>query len=118
MKYQINKVPLLIMGLLLVLFVLLPLGVTCELGARLKVENQTDQTLSIFVRFGEIDASYHIGDVAPGAKIKNKNPKILISDVYYIEAKNLQGKVVYSRKFWWEELETIKWKVVIPPLQK
>ncbi|MFC2021808.1 hypothetical protein ACFLTR_01145 [Chloroflexota bacterium] len=79
--------------------------------APLCIHNQTNQTLSIFIH--EILE----GEVAPGAKLKVEGMPDIYWD-YPIEAKNPQGEVVFSRVFKWEELHDMKWKVVIPPLEK
>jgi hypothetical protein len=84
--------------------------------APIRVENQTDQTLSIYVRFGTVNETYHMGDVEAGSEIKNEHAPIGISSVYYIEAKNIQGEVVYYRKFGGQYLIDADWKIVIPPL--
>lgn len=117
MNCQVNRYLLPILYFLLVLTMLLPSTVACEPRAPIQVENKTDQTLAIFVRFGTVDKSYHLGDVTPGAEISNKNAPIMISNVYYIEAKNHQGELVYTREFSYDELKAADWKVVIPPLQ-
>jgi hypothetical protein len=93
------------------------LGVlSCDPAAPLRVENQSDQTLSIFVKHET--GTYRIGNVAPGTEIENENPLILRFSVFPIEAINERGDVVYSRVFALEELrDYMDWKVVIPPLQ-
>jgi hypothetical protein len=111
-----NSKKILLSVLMLAVVILSPLATACEPIAPLRIENQTDQTLSIFVRFGTADKYYHLGDVAPGEDIKNKNPGILTSNVYYLEAKNSQGEIIYSKKYNDLELDKLDWKVVIPPL--
>lgn len=100
--------------ILLLLAVLLPTVVACDPRAPIRVENQTEQILAIFVRFGTVDKSHHLGDVTPGAEIRNKNAPIMISNVYYIEGKNPQEEVVYAKEFSYDELKAADWKVVIP----
>jgi len=82
--------------------------------APLRIENQTDQTLSIYVRWD--GQAYYVGDVAAGAEIKNSNRQILQFSSFPIEARDAQGNLVYSKTYTTVELiEKLDWKVVIPP---
>jgi len=117
MYYIRNKLIILSVYCLLNLLVLLVLNLSCEPMAPLRVENQTDETLSIYVKWQ--DEVYYVGDVAPGEEIKNDNPRILEFSSFPIEAKDAQGNVVYSRIYTMVEMtEKLHYKVVIPPLQK
>ena len=116
MKHSgIRKV--LMVGSLLLLLTLSFALLSCEPVAPLRIENQSDQTLYIYVRWH--GQTYYVGDVAPGAEIKNNNRQILQFSSFPIEATNAQGNVVYSKTYTTLELmEKLDWKVVIPPLQK
>ena len=117
MNYVINRLSLITIYCLLGIIILLILNTSCEPIAPLRVENQTDQTLSIYVRWHE--EAYYVGDVAPGEEIKNTNPRILHLGSFPIEAEDAQGNVVYSKTYTNLELrKELKWKVVIPPLEE
>ena len=104
------------LGLILVLVTVLVSSSACEPYAPLRVQNQTDQTLSIYVVW--LDKSYYVGDVAPGEEIQNENRNILQFSSFPIEAKDAQGNVVYSKTYTGLELrQKLHWTIVIPPLQ-
>jgi hypothetical protein len=95
---------------------MLPLFTVACIGepmAPLKVKNETNLTLSIYVNIDWLDETYFVGDVAPGKEIENENPKILHFGRFPIEAKDAQGKVVYSDTYSVFQLEDAHWKVVI-----
>jgi len=72
MKQGKNRRILLLAGCVLILIMLSLLTAACEPIAPLRIENQTDQTLSIYVRWlGDV---YYVGDVEPGEEIRNDNP--------------------------------------------
>jgi hypothetical protein len=76
--------------------------------APIQVQNNTAQTLSIYI------SETYIGDVEPGRKINNS--KVWIRSRFNIEAKNAQGEVFYSREFSFDEMEhDMDWTIVIPP---
>ena len=102
---------LLLAILMVVLIVSLLLGACGEPAAPLKVKNDTDQTLSIYVVWD--GKAYYVGDVAPGAEIKNKNLNILQFSSFPIEAKDTQGNVVYSDEYSDIQLIEAHWRIVI-----
>ena len=80
----------------------------------LKVDNQTDQKLVIFID------GYSQGYIQPGriTEIVTRaiDPLNIYPDrKYLIEAKTEDGEVVYSEKFTWQELDDMDWTTVIPP---
>jgi hypothetical protein len=95
---------LMVISLVILLVLLLP---ACEPIAPIKVQNNTDQNLTIFIN------GINIGDVAPGGEIRNR--KELIVDRYKIEAKNSQGQTLYKQERTYEDMKKMDWKVVIPP---
>ncbi len=108
MKYERNKA-LLLLSFIAVAALLLT-AIACEPAAPIKIKNDTDQILTIFIY------DQRIGDVKPGEEIINKVVTIVHSD-YLIEAKDVQGNIVYSKEFSYKELEKTDWKLVIPPLE-
>ena len=87
-------------------------SIACERPAPIRVVNQTDQTLTIFI------TKQKIGEVGPGAEISNQNSLVPAGGIkeYLIEAKNAQGNSVYSRSFTFDQLSRdMNWRVVIPP---
>jgi len=113
-----NKRNIFLFLILMILALLSLFSAACEPIAPLRIRNETDQTLSIFVKFGAIEQFYKMGNVEPGEEIKNENSRILRSDVYYIEAKSIQGEIIYSKKYSYVYLiEELDWKIVIPPIE-
>ena len=111
MKYQ-RVFIISLLSLILILGAVLI--ISCEPIAPLKVKNETDQTLSIYVVWQ--DEAYYVGDVKPGEEIRNENSSILHLGSFPIEAKDSMGNVVYSRTYTGLELrQELKWKVVITP---
>lgn len=98
--------------LLMVVFLMLPLifSQACIVGVEpttppVQIRNNTAQILSIY-----LDGSY-IGDVAPGAEIKNY--KVYVKDNFKVEAKNTQGEIIYSKNLTLEEVKKVNWKIII-----
>jgi hypothetical protein len=99
---------------------LLPLLTGCwgDPGTFLKIDNQTDQTLVIFID------NLHDADVQPEELKEFPTTNILPENIYpddkkfLIEAKTKQGEVIYSENFTWQELDDMDWTIVIPPLKK
>jgi hypothetical protein len=56
------------------------------------------------------------GNLTPGDIIKVKNISGTLSYIL-IEAKNVQGDIIFSKNFSTSELYDDGWKVVIPPKQ-
>ena len=92
--------------------------VGCEEWAPISIKNDTNQTLTIYMAVsggGDITDQTPrelVGMVPPPNEIRvNTTGASLYS--YLIEARNSQNQIVYSRIFMREELERMKWKVVI-----
>jgi len=98
----IQKV-LMIISLVILLVLLLP---ACEPIAHIKIQNKTEQNLTIFIN------DINIGDVAPGGEIRNR--KEWVTERYKIEAKNSQGQTLYKQEITYEDMKKMDWKVVIP----
>jgi hypothetical protein len=105
MKCQQNGTPLIILMAML-LVVLLLLAAACEPGLSIAVENQTEQNLIIY------NVGRQIGEVAPG-KIAKMHAGLDIGA--FIEARNSEGEVVYSKQFTRLELYHARYKIVISP---
>ena len=102
---KINIV-LIIISFLLLSFTLFSFS-ACERVAPIRVQNNTEETLSIFID------SVHIGDVAPGEDIKNKT--IWITARFVIEARSSHGQTIYKEEITFENMKKIDWKVIISP---
>jgi len=92
-------------GVLLLLSLLL-VGGACEPALPLEVENKTNQVLTIYVN------DFREFNVAPGEIVKERTVPMIYGK-YVVEAKNSQGKVVYSRQFEVKELQEADFKIVI-----
>ena len=79
---------------------------SCEPIVPLKVENQTKIVLAIYVE------NHKAGEVKPNEIIKIKDVPMTLTH-YRIEAINKKGEIIYSKKFSWDELHDLDWKVVI-----
>jgi hypothetical protein len=100
--------------LLLLLGTIIGTSLACERPIPVRVVNQTDQVLTIFIR-GNL-----IGDVKPGEEIKNESRFVSTAfKDYLVEAKNTQGDTIYSRSFTYDQLNRdLNLRVDIPPLEK
>jgi hypothetical protein len=115
-----KRFPIVIFSVALLLVLLLSSSAcTCDPAVWIEFNNQTDQTLSIF-----IDGSASQGDVLPGETLRTGTMSIWGSPdppwgdgdyKYLIEAKTKDGEVVYSEEFTWQELDDMDWTIVIPP---
>lgn len=115
MKSHRRRKSMVWLSLIMVLNLIAATSVTCERAAPIRVVNQTDQTLTIFI------IKQKIGEVSPGGEIKNQNRLAPVAGIreFLIEAKNAQGDTLYSRSFTYDQLSRdMGWKVVIPPLEK
>lgn len=83
----------------------------CEQIAPVVVHNETDEILTIRIN------NRDIGDVEPRSSIRNELVWATAGD-YEIEARNAHGNIIFSKKFSYDEIKKIDWKVVISPLQK
>jgi hypothetical protein len=105
------------LGLLLMLMVISASSVACW-GSPLfdlMIENQTGQTLTVFID------GLRIGEVGPGGQITRKNTPWDIGE-YLIEAKNAQGEVIFDETLTRSDMQRIDnkriYKATIPPLTK
>lgn len=84
-------------------------------GVSITVVNETDDLVSIYVD-GWLEYS-----VPPRASKEFTTIAISPINVYsenkefLIEAKTKSGDIIYSKKFSWQELHDMNWKIVIPP---
>jgi len=94
--------------------------VACDPLAPLKVENRTNQILTVYAAYTKYehvnagDDRELLGSVEPGKVLE---PEYFpgSAETYLFEAKNTDVNLVYSKEFTKKELKTAKWKVVIPP---
>jgi hypothetical protein len=93
-----------------------------ESFAPLIIENDTDQTLTIYVAVsggGEITDQTPrdmVGIVQPATETRFDNVAASLS-IYLFEARNSQNQIVYNREFTREELKKIQWKIVVSTSQ-
>ena len=109
MKRQ-QSIGILLLTIVFLIVGLLLLGQACDPAVPLQIENRTDMVLTIYVE------GVNDGQVEPNKSIKIKDV-VAIFSYLQIEAKNSKGEVIYSRKFSFNELVDVDWKVVIPPLK-
>jgi len=83
------------------------LSISCEPLVTLEFENQTEQSLIIYVNDLRID------NILPGHTIKRRTVPLMDSE-FLIEAKNKVGETLYFKKFVYKELHDVDFKVVIP----
>ena len=103
------------LGLILMLIVMLAVSTACwgSPNFELIIENPTQHELTIYVN------DYEIGNVSHGEQIKDTG---LLWDTgkYHVEAKNIQGEIIFSETLTREKMQRIEsrvYKVVISPLQ-
>ena len=111
-----KRFPIVILSAVLIISLLTSSACIGDPTVDLSVNNQTDQTVKIFI--SGLPQVY----VPPGKVEKFATMQILpYSDLsppdhkYLIEAKTEDGEVVLSEEFTWQELEEIDWTIVIPP---
>jgi hypothetical protein len=92
-------------ALIALLIVLLLLALACEPALTYWVENRTDQALIIY------NNSIKIGEVAPGETAK-MDP-VPGMGRYWIDARNSEGELVYTRELSGSQLRDLGGKVVI-----
>ena len=118
MKYRVKITRLTLIFLSIILLPLLLTSCWGDPGVFIEIDNQTDQTLSIYIE--ELQHS----DVPPGEITEiatmeiwpDPNPPWGTEDYQYpIEAKTKDGEVVYSEKFTWQELRDMDYTIAIPP---
>ena len=110
-----RKKYLVLVSLALLISVTLPVLNACEPGYEIKVENSTEQVLTIYYDVGRTGYFVTLGDVESGEYIYT--PDFWINDGYcQIDAKNMEGELIFSREFtWWEMRDDYKFVVVITP---
>ena len=112
----IKIVTLLLVSLMLCVIFL----IACEPMATFKIENDTDQTLNVFVaasgldRVDISDPRISAGPVEPGEILRFKGIPHTSFNTFLIEARDAQGNLVYSQEFKLQELEKANWKIMIP----
>ncbi len=80
---------------------------------KLILENQTACELTIYVN------DHKVGNVSPGERMMDDIPITITK--FHIEGRNPQGEIVFSETLTREQMQKIEslvYKVVIPPLQK
>ena len=113
-----RKKYLVLVSLALLISVTLPVLNACEPGYEIKVENSTEQVLTIYYDVGRTGYFVTLGDVESGEHIYT--PDFWINDGYcQIDAKNMEGELIFSREFtWWEMRDDYKFIVVITPSEE
>ena len=107
---------LLVQLLFLIFGVFLLSVLSCEPGFELKVENNTDKVLTIYVDVSAMGKPARQGNIEPGEHIYTRG-LWLVEEPYEIIAKNKHGDIVYSREFGYFELrDDYDFKVVISEL--
>jgi hypothetical protein len=102
-------VPLLILSLMLGALIL---TTSCwgDPGFQLIIENKSQYDLTVYVN------NYKVGDVKAGEQIEDHFG--MDTGRYKIEAKNVQGEMIFSKTFTFDQMQRIDnkriWKVVIP----
>ena len=90
----------------------------CDPTIRLNLENQSAKTLDVYINqklLGKVD---EMGEKTFSTLLipyKSNTPWAPASGKYLIEAKTLERETVYSKEFTWQELDDMKWKIVISP---
>ena len=111
-RVKIQRIALICVYAILLLFLLT--GCWGDPGTRIRVNNLTDQTLTIFI--DELQEY----DIPPGDILAFGTTLIYPKNIYpddkkfLIEAKTKNGEVVYSDNFSWQELDDMEWTIVIP----
>jgi hypothetical protein len=117
-KARGKRLSIVILSAILLVLLLTPSACTCDPAVWIEFNNQTDQTLGIFIGGAYQD------DVSPGETLRfatmaiwgSPNPPWGDGDFkYLVEAKTEDGEVVYSEEFTWQELDDMDWTIVIPP---
>jgi hypothetical protein len=117
-KARSKRLSLVFLGVILLIPLLAASACTCDPAVWIKINNQTDQTVGIFIM------GVYQNDVSPGEVRRIGTMEIWGDDsppwgdgnfLYLIEAKTDDGEVVYSEEFTWQELDDMDWTIVIPP---
>jgi len=112
--------PMLPSVVLLFLFTIAIFVSACEPGGWPTIDNQTNQDLTILVitvRENEFSGQIRNYGVVPARTTKRLASITFVRRewVYRIQAEDPSGKVVFSQDYNMDDLEKIKWKIVIPP---
>jgi hypothetical protein len=92
--------------IILIIICLLPLLTSCDPPLPLEVQNQTDQSIAIYV------GGHHFFDVLPHGTTKS-NTLAMIYSKYFVEAINENGDIIYSRAFGFDDLRKNKNTIII-----
>jgi transposase-like protein len=101
-----NSFPLTLCSAIALLILLVPL-LSCDYEYTVKIKNETDQTLTVYIR----DKLQN--EVKPGETIKGKLISVYLRHLFV--AKDMQGNILYTREFTKYELGDMHWKIVIRP---
>jgi hypothetical protein len=96
-------------SVIVVTLALVSLG--CDPGHDVEYHNQTEERLSVY-RFGRYDFTLEPGQQATYGVLE-------FSGSMTVEAKDDDGRVVYSSAFTWEQLRQMNWEIAItdnPPI--
>jgi hypothetical protein len=113
MKHK-SKVLLVLFSLVLLVGSMLPVLTACKTIYTIRIENGTEQILTIYYDVGGTGYFVTLGDVKPDEHIYTPDFNI---DFGYcqIDAKNVESEIVFSREYDWWELDDMDWTVVITP---
>jgi len=113
MKYK-SKILLVLFSLMLLIGIMLPLLIACDPGHDIRIENSTEETLTIYFDVGPTGYFVTLGNLEPGEHIY---ASFAMMDGYcQIDARNAEGELIFSREYdWWELRDEMDWTVVITP---
>jgi hypothetical protein len=87
--------------------ILSPMAIACDPGVTVLVSNETNKDLTIYIH------DKNLANVAPHSEVEIRGiPRIF--NHYPIEAKDVHGDKVFSRRFTEQELDDMDWRVAIP----
>jgi len=93
----------------IMVMVIMSLG---EPAYKIKIENGTEQGLTIYYDAGRIGSPRSLGTVEPGEYIYTSY--FDMADTYcQIDTKDVEGEVIFSKEYDWWELREMDWEVVI-----
>ena len=114
-KMKLSKKQLLVVcNLVLLICATLPIltACKCKTVAEIKIENRTEQVLTIYYDYARRGLPRSLGSVEPGGYIYT--PTFTMEDGYcQIDARNAEGEVVFSMEYDWWELRDMDREVVI-----
>ncbi len=109
---QINVLMRLSLMALLVILLLMSVSCCCGTGStvlHIEVENRTDQTLTIYVDDKEPFS------VEAGKTTKGGIDTGLLNDYFTVKAQNAEGKIFYSKRYFFYDIEDFYLKITIRP---